>query len=199
MNNCYYVPQDLGGPDPPIGGMSKQTSQSLTVLKSWLFGFSLLIQLVMYCKLYLGLMRMPTEDPPERSDTDASSSSALIGSSGTAIGVGVDEEDLLTTVTFTQRQQQPPMPPPPPAQQQQQWRHDEDDGQSPFIDGGSGQETDTTIVTDAEDVNPTNCCGYSHCDCLPSSCGGGHITPTMTFIEHIYIVLWVCKDYFWSW
>lgn len=115
------------GPHTPLGGMSVETGQLLTSIKSYLFLIAIWIQFALYLLIHLGRVEMPidSENKSGYSFFD-SSQDTIVNSSHQLLGFENDEENFPSSHRYP-------------------------------------------------------------------------VEVSLTFIENCYIVLWISKDYFWSW
>ena len=160
------------GPHTPVGGLTVEQGDKLTVIKSYFFLAGIFIQLLLFVLIHLGWLEMPS-DTDSDIDSEHQRGGQQIDDTWSDGGEG-DGRVRRRTAS----------------------RGDEvllvEAGQS-----SSSGDADVAAVAAVSDI-PRQSADEAHVS--PSPNPDTHpLGFTLTFIENGYIVLWISKDYFWSW
>lgn len=126
------------GPHTPVGGISMETGNTLTVVKSYFFLAGIAIQLLLFGFINMGWLDMPADEN--------------VGEDNEIVRLG-DDIAMLEDVSET-----------------------------------GGIEHSSNETSESESLPYLSHASIEH-----------PLGLSLTFIENSYIVLWISKDYFWSW
>jgi hypothetical protein len=196
------------GPDTPLGGMSQETGDKLTNIKSKLFLLAIFLQLTLFICIRCNIIQMPHDSDSELGDDED-----MLWKD--------DDEEMLRRLEEASSSQQ---------QQDSEQEQQQDSEQQPLVDQPVSTSDNSSSSSSSSSSNSTH---HSH---PRRSTAPGPVAsvsaasrsvsdsssvddssvldsfrrfiPTtkkyplgfsLTFIENGYIILWICKDYFWSW
>lgn len=158
------------GPDTPLGGMTPEMGDKLTNIKSKLFLLAIFLQLTLFACIRFNIVQMPKD-----SDSDVGEEEDMIWEE--------DDEELLGRL--------------------EQAFRDNEDGKNSAAEEDQASQSARIPKPDKATRSATD-------DSIDDSVLDSfrRFIPTtkrfplgfsLTFIENGYIILWICKDYFWSW
>jgi hypothetical protein len=179
------------GPDTPLGGMTSATGDKLTNIKSKLFLIAIFLQLTLFACIRFNIIQMPNDSDSELGDEEDRD-----------VLWEEDDEEMLSrleevfylkeTETGAETQGKPS------AEQHTQQFYEEEQRKHTHQMHPAGLPHTHKVSRSVSDSSLDNGVLDSFRRFIPTT-KKYPLGFSLTFIENGYIVLWISKDYFWSW
>lgn len=169
------------GPDTPLGGMTSETGDKLTNVKSKLFLVAIFLQLTLFACIRFDVIQMPHDSDSE------------LGHEEDLLWEEIDEEMLRAIEGAEEGADTGDVPSGEAEDRQLSGAHKHRTSRS--VSDPAHWNRDRSLSSDA-DMDTSVLDSFRRF--IPTT-RKYPLGFSLSFIENGYIVLWICKDYFWSW